>query len=311
MNSPASSLHSAWPGVHTPPGELSQQATATSSAERDAVVRRNNVRIIGTGPQTLLFCNGFGCSQLIWRYLSTPLSKRYRVVLFDYVGTGESDLSAYDWQSYSTLGRYAQDVLEICQVLGLREVVLIGHSVGATIAMLAATQAPEYITKCVLLTASPCYLNKPGYYGGLALEDINQMLALLDVDQHSWANLFTGLLVAPEHKSTIGEELADYFCNLDVNVARHFARVAFLADNRADVARLQQPTLLLQCADDVIAPTEVSAFWVANLPQATLITLPTAGHCPHLSAPLETMAAIEAFLAGPERPETTTTLALG
>ncbi|MBJ6141917.1 alpha/beta fold hydrolase [Hymenobacter sp. BT559] len=294
MTTPSSLAPGTWP--ETPAAHGAAEALAT---ERALVVRRNNVRVIGEGPQTLLFCNGFGCSQHIWRYLSTPLASRYRVVLFDYVGTGESDLGAYDWQTYNTLDRYAQDVVEICQVLGLREVVLIGHSVGATIAMLAASQAPSYFAKCVLLTASPCYLNKPGYYGGLSLEDVNQMLALLDVDQNSWANLFTGLLVAPEHVPSLGEELASYFCNLDSNVARHFARVSFLADNRADVSQLRLPTLLLQCADDAITPTEVSAFWMAHLPQATLMTLPAVGHCPHLSAPLETMGAIEAFLAQP------------
>ena len=299
---PSSSPLGTWPRPSTSPRKSQPIDTKNLAAKREVVIWRNNVRVIGEGPQTLLFCNGFGCSQQIWRYLSTPLSKRYRVVLFDYVGTGESDPSTYDCQEYNSLDRYAQDVIEICQVLGLREVVLVGHSVGATIAMLAASQAPTYFAKCVLLTASPCYLNKPGYYGGLTLEDVNQMLALLDVDQHSWANLFAGLLVAPEHTSTLGEELVDYFCNLDKVVARHFARVAFLSDNRADVSKLKLPTLLLQCADDVVTPTEVSDFLIAHLPQATLSTLPTVGHCPHLSAPIETMAAIEAFLAQPGNP---------
>jgi sigma-B regulation protein RsbQ len=279
--------------------------TEALAAEREAVMRRNSVRVIGEGPQTLLFCNGFGCSQQIWRYLSTPLANKHRVVLFDYVGTGEGDLGTYNLEEYSTLDQYAQDVIEICQVLDLQNVVLIGHSVGATIAMLAASRAPDYFTKCVLLTATPCYLNKPGYYGGLSLEDVNQMLAMLDVDQHSWANLFTGLLVTPEHIPTLGEELMGYFCNLDATVARHFARIAFLADNRADVAHLKKPTLLLQCADDAITPTEVGAFLLEHLPQATLMTLPTAGHCPHLSVPLETLAAIEAFLAQPNGAEAT------
>lgn len=268
-------------------------------SERAAIVRRNNVRVIGQGTQTLLFCNGFGCSQGIWRHLSTPLAKHHRVVLFDYVGTGEADPSAYDQQEYTSLDRYAQDVVTICRVLGLREVVLIGHSVGGVIAMLAAIQAPSYFARCVLLAASPCYLNKPGYYGGLTLEDVNQMLALLEVDQNSWANLFAGLLVTPEHSTTLGQELTGYFCSLDSAIAKRFARIVFLADNRADVSQLTLPTLVLQDTDDTVAPPEVGAFLEAHLPHATLLTLPTAGHCPHLSAPLETMAAIEAFLATP------------
>jgi sigma-B regulation protein RsbQ len=285
------------------------EVTTALATERDIVVRRHSVRVIGEGPQTLLFCNGFGCSQQIWRYVTTPLANRHRVVLFDYVGTGESDPLAYNPQEYSSLARHAQDLIEICRVLALREVVLVGHSLGATIAMLAANQAPCYFSRCVLLTASPCYLNKPGYYGGLALEDVNQMLMLLEVDQHSWANLFAGLLLTPDHIPVLGEELASYFCNLDTTVARHFARVAFMADNRADVTQLKLPTLLLQCADDAIAPTEVSTFLMKHLPQATLTTLPAVGHCPHLSAPLETMAAIEAFLAQPS--SATATPALG
>ncbi len=293
----ASSLRASQPDV-----------TIDFATEREAIMQRHSVRIIGDGPQTLLFCNGFGCSQQIWRYLSTPMSKRHRIVLFDYVGTGELDPTAYDWQEYNSLDRYAQDVVEICRVLDLHEVVLVGHSVGATIAMLAAGQAPGYFAKCVLLTASPCYLNKPGYYGGLSLEDVNQMLNLLAVDQRGWANLFSGMLVNPEHIGTIGEELAGYFCNLNSDVAQHFARVAFLADNRADVAHLKQPTLLVQCADDVISPTEVGDFLMKHLPQATLMTLPAAGHCPHLSAPLETMAAIEAFLAQTSSAEATPAL---
>ena len=299
MTPSSSSSLSTWPLSFTYPDTLQPVTTIDPAVARDAIIRRHSVRIIGDGPQTLLFCNGFGCSQQIWRYLATPLANRYRVVLFDYVGTGESDLGAYNQQEYNSLGRHAQDVVEICRVLDLREVVLVGHSLGATIAMLAANQAPNYFAKCVLLTASPCYLNEPGYYGGLALEDVNQMLAMLDVDQHSWANLFAGLLVSPEHIPTLGEELVGYFCNLDSTVARHFARVVFLADNRANVSQLKLPTLLLQCADDAIAPTEVGAFLMEHLPQATLKTLPTVGHCPHLSAPLETMAAIEAFLVQP------------
>jgi sigma-B regulation protein RsbQ len=297
MTLPSSSSLDPWSSSSSSSGSSLPAAATALALERENVIKRNNVRVIGEGPQTLLFCNGFGCSQQIWRYLSTPLANRHRVVLFDYIGTGETDASACNLEEYDNLNRYAQDVIEICQVLDLRDVVLIGHSVGATISMLAATQAPEYFAKCVLLTATPCYLNKPGYYGGLSLEDVNQMLALLDVDQHSWANLFAGLLVTPEHIPTLGEELIGYFCNLDATVARHFARIAFLADNRADVAHLKKPTLLLQSDDDAITPTEVGAFLMKHLPQATLVTLPTSGHCPHLSVPLETMAAIEAFIA--------------
>jgi sigma-B regulation protein RsbQ len=261
------------------------------------VLDRNHVHVAGAGTQTLLFCNGFGCSQHIWRYVSTSLSSRYRVVLFDHVGSGESELSAYDPQKYSALAGYAQDVVEICQALDLRHVVVVGHSVGATIAMLAAIQAPEYFAKVIMIGASPCYINKPDYYGGASQEDMNQLLDLMDVDYDSWANMFAGLLIGASRRPSLGEELAGYFCSTDSTIAKRFARIALLADNRAEIPQLQLPTLLLQCSDDAVVPSEVGEYLLAHLPHATLTNLQATGHCPHLSAPLEILSIIEPFLA--------------
>ena len=270
--------------------------TLTPHTPSTSVLDRNHVHVAGAGPQTLLFCNGFGCSQHIWRYVSTPLSKRYRVVLFDHVGSGDSDRRAYDPLKYSALAGYAQDLIEICQVLDLRDVVVVGHSVGATIAMLAAIQAPEYFAKAIMIGPSPCYINKPGYYGGTNQEDMNQLLDLMDMDYDSWANMFAGMLIGPGRPASLGEELAGYFCNTDSTIAKNFAHVAFLADNRAEVPLLQVPTLLLQCTDDAVAPSEVGEYLLTHLPHATLLNLQATGHCPHLSAPLEIIAAIEPFL---------------
>ena len=244
----------------------------------------------------MVLCNGFGCSQQIWQHLIPALAARFQLILFDYVGTGKADLNAYDERKYSTLNGYAQDVVAICQALQLREAVLVGHSVGAMIALLAANQAPEYFTKLVLVAPSPYYLNEPGYYGGFELEDIHQLLALMDEDYHSWTNLFASLLMGPANPASLGEELATYFCETDSAIAKQFARVVFLSDNRSDVSSLRQPALVLQCQQDVAAPAEVGAYLLAHLPNATLVTLQATGHCPHLSAPLETLAAIEAFL---------------
>jgi sigma-B regulation protein RsbQ len=278
----------------TPSCYSSTHAPHTPSS---SVLDRNHVRIVGAGTQTLLFCNGFGCSQNIWRYISDPLSSHYRVVLFDHVGSGESERSAYDPQKYSTLAGYAQDLIEICQALDLRDVVVVAHSVGATIAMLAAIQAPQYFAKAVMIGSSPCYINHPGYYGGARREDMIQLLDLMDVDYDSWANMFAGLLIGSGRPASLGEELAGYFCNTDSTIAKRFARIAFLADNRADVPKLQLPTLLLQCADDAVVPSEVGDYMLAHLPHATLTNLQATGHCPHLSAPLEILSAIEPFLA--------------
>jgi sigma-B regulation protein RsbQ len=275
----------------------SDSTNSFASTEQEAVIKRFNVNIVGAGKPTLLFCNGFNCNQHIWNYLTPALAARHQLVLFDQMGTGNSDLSAYDADRYATLAGYAQDVVTICQALELREVVIIGHSVGAMIAMLAAIQAPQYFAKAVLIAATPCYLNEPGYYGGFERADMLDLLAEMRGNYESWANTFATLLIGQDQPASLGYELAGYFCQADPTIAREFAQMSFLADNRADVPHLQLPTLLLQCSDDVAVPAEVGDYLLAHLPQATLITLRATGHCPHLSAPFEVLAAMRGFIS--------------
>lgn len=244
----------------------------------------------------MLLCNGFGCSQQIWRHMIPALATRYQLILFDYVGVGASELKAYDERKYATLTGYAQDIVEICQALDLRQAIIVGHSVGAIIGLLAANQAPAHFAKLVLVTPSPYYLNEPGYYGGFELDDVHQLLALMDEDYHSWTNMFANLLMGPANPASLGEELASYFCQTDSVIAKQFARVVFLSDNRADISQLHLPTLVLQCQQDVAAPAEVGDYLAEHLPNATVVTLDATGHCPHLSAPLKTLSAMEDFL---------------
>ena len=265
--------------------------------EQVTTIKRFNVNVIGAGKPTLLFCNGFNCNQHIWNYLTPSLAARHQLVLFDQMGTGESDLSAYDSTKYADLAGYAQDVVDICQALELREVVIIGHSVGAMIAMLAAIQAPQYFAKAVLIAATPCYLNEPGYYGGFERADMLDLLAEMRGNYESWANTFATLLIGQEQPASLGYELAGYFCQANPTIAREFAHMSFLADNRTDVPQMPLPTLLLQCSDDVAVPAEVGEYLVTHLPQATLTTLRATGHCPHLSAPMEVLAAMRAFIS--------------
>jgi sigma-B regulation protein RsbQ len=258
-------------------------------------MRRNNVRIVGHG-KPLLLCNGFGYNQRVWHTLVTALAQDHQVILFDYVGTGASDLAAYDADKYAHLAGYAQDVLDICRVLKLEQAVVLGHSVGSMIALLAASQAPTYFAKVVLLTPSPCYLNEPGYYGGYERADIEQLLALLQTDYRGWATLFVDLLLGPLATSDLAEELHQCLSSTASPMAQQFARVTFLSDHRADVPGLSLPTLVMQCQEDFIAPAEVGGYLVAHLPNAQLVNLPAAGHCPQLSAPLATLAALRPFL---------------
>lgn len=260
------------------------------------MLQRLNVNVIGDGKQPLLLCNGFNCNQQIWNYLTPTLSKHYQLVLFDQMGTGNSDLRAYDAQHYSTLGSYAQDVVAICQALDLRDAVLIGHSIGAMIGLLAAIQAPQHFSKIVLMAASPHYLNEPGYYGGFERADMLDLLAEMDRNYLNWATTFATILMGQDQPASLGYELVNYFCQADPTIAKQFARLGFLADNRPDLPNLHLPTLLLQTSEDVAVPVEVSTYLLDHLPQATLVTLQTAGHCPHLSAPLEVVAALREFI---------------
>ncbi|RFP65306.1 alpha/beta hydrolase [Hymenobacter lapidiphilus] len=262
-----------------------------------SALKRNNVHIMGTGPRTLLFVNGFGCDQSIWRFITPSFSSRFQLVLFDHVGAGLSESSAYDPDKHGSLQGYAQDLLDICQELNLTDITLIGHSVGAMIGMLAAIEAPEYFRQLQLLCLSPCYLNKTNYHGGFDQQDLEQMLAFMDQDFMGWVDTFAPFVMGNPDQPSLAEELLHSLCQNDPTIAKRFARVIFLSDNRPDVSLCKVPCLFIQCARDMVAPVEVGDFLQATLPTSELVTLPVSGHCPHVSAPALTREVMETFLA--------------
>jgi len=271
----------------------------TTDIAAQAVLRRHHVHVIGAG-RPLLFCNGFNCTQQVWHYLTPALADHYQLILFDQLGVGQSDRSAYDPQRYATLDGYAQDVVEICQALDLRDVVLVGHSAGATVAMLAAIQAPTIVTATVLLNLSPHFLNEPGYYGGFELPDLRQVLATMHANYVQWASTFATMLVGQHAAPSLSQDLVACATQVDPALAAQVVELAFLGDFRPQLPQLRQPTLLLQCPDDPAVPEEVSAYLLAHLPCATLVTLTTTtGHSPHMTAPAEVAATMQQFLAVP------------
>ncbi|GAA4380719.1 alpha/beta hydrolase [Hymenobacter koreensis] len=260
------------------------------------VLERNNVKVIGQGDQAMIFGHGFGCDQNVWRYITPGFLATHRVVLYDHVGAGDSNLAAYSPVKYSQLEGYADDLLEICRRLNLTNSIFVGHSVGAMIGMLAAMQEPDRFAQLVLITPSPCYINGPGYVGGFERQDLEELLALMDADYLYWAQTVAPLIMGNPEEPSLGAELAESFCRTNPDIARQFARVTFLSDNRSDLPRLRTPSLIMQCHSDMIAPPEVGEYLRQNLHDATLVTLSASGHCPNLSAPLETVAAIEQYL---------------
>jgi sigma-B regulation protein RsbQ len=262
-----------------------------------SVQHRNNVKVIGDGPATMVFAHGFGCDQNMWRLLAPVYAQRYRCVLFDLVGGGLSDLSAYDPVKYGSLHGYADDVLEIVAEFAATPVIFVGHSVSAMIGMLANLKEPQRFAAQVMIGPSPCYINDGDYQGGFERKDIDALLETLESNYLGWSsNMAPAIMGAPDQPE-LGAELTNSFCRTDPEIAKQFARVTFLSDNRADLPRLQAPTLILQCSDDIIAPVAVGEYMHRTLPRSTLSVIDNVGHCPHLSAPGPSTAAIDAFLA--------------
>jgi sigma-B regulation protein RsbQ len=259
-------------------------------------LKRHNVRVFGRGPRTMVFAHGYGCDQNMWRFVTPAFEAEFRIVLFDYIGHGQSDASAFDPVRYGTLEGYAKDVLDICAALAIHEAIFVGHSVSAMIGVLAAQAEPDRFESLVLIGPSPCYLNDAEYRGGFERADIDGLLDFLDTNHLGWSSTMAPVIMGNPERPELSAELTNSFCRTHPEIAKHFARVTFLSDNRADLARVNIPTLIVQCSSDAIAPVVVGEYVHREIRQSELILLDATGHCPHLSAPEETVRAIRSFL---------------
>ena len=262
-----------------------------------AALRRNNVKVSGTGGVPMLFAHGFGCDQHMWRWITPAFEHSHRVVQFDHVGAGGSDQAAYDRRKYGTLEGYTDDMLEICAELDLQDTIFVGHSVSAMIGVLAALREPRRFSHLVLVGPSPRYVSDGDYDGGFSRQEIDQLLNFLETNHLGWSVAMAPVMMGAQDSQAPARELADSFCRSDPAIARDFARVTFLSDNRADLPRLRTPTLILQCRDDAIAPLAVGNYVHQHIEGSQLELLEATGHCPHMSAPQETVAAIKTYLA--------------
>jgi sigma-B regulation protein RsbQ len=261
------------------------------------IVARNNVTFRGQGPATILFAHGFGCDQNMWRHVAYAFDKQGVVGLFDHVGAGLSDASAYDSQKYSSLHGYAADVIEICDSQGLKDVIFVGHSVSATIGVLAAVARPDLFSALVLVCPSPRYANTDTYVGGFDEADIDELLDLMDKNHLDWSALMAPVVIGKENGPALQDEWRDSVCRADPEIAKAFADVTFRSDHRADYRKVTMPTLLIECSDDALAPAEVGAYVQAAIVGSQRRILNASGHCPHMSAPAEVIDAIKAFVA--------------
>lgn len=267
-----------------------------TSRDQTDILERNNVTIQGSGEQPILFAHGYGCDQNMWRFVYPAFMDNYKVILFDHVGAGNSDESYYNKEKYSSLQGYANDILEICQTLDLENIILVGHSVSSMIALVAANKEPFRFANIIMIGPSPCYINKNGYMGGFNQEDIDELLDTLDSNYLGWASNMAPVIMGNPDSPQLGEELTNSFCRTNPEIAKHFAKVTFLSDNRDDLEELKVPTLIIQCTEDAIAPMGVAEYVNNKISNSKLQIIDATGHCPNLSAPEETIKAIKQYL---------------
>ncbi len=259
--------------------------------------KRNNIKVSGRGSTPMIFAHGFGCDQNMWRYVYPAFKDDYKIVLFDYVGSGKSDVTAYNKERYSDLNGYADDLLDVCKATNSTGCVFVGHSVSAIIGILASLKEPEYFSKLILVGPSPRYINDlPGYVGGFERKDIEELLHTMESNYIGWANFLAPAIMKNDDKPELAGELTKSFCSTDPVIARRFAEATFFSDNREDLKKVKHPSLIMQCSEDIIAPNEVGEYLNKTIPNSTLHIMKATGHCPHMSAPIETIDVMKEYL---------------
>ena len=261
------------------------------------IIKRNNVNVVGNGDKVLVFAHGFGCEQGMWRYILPAFTHDYQVVLFDYVGSGNSDVSAYDPEKYNQLEGYAQDVIDVIESLALSDVTFVGHSVSSMIGLLAANARPDLITDLIMIGPSPCYLNTTDYQGGFDEADITDMLEMMEMNFEGWASYMAPMAMEASPDEEKVRDLESTFVSNEPGFARQFAEVTFFSDYRHILPESDVKTLILQCAQDSIVPVEVGYYLKDHLKNSELFVMETKGHYPHISQPEKTIEAIRAYIA--------------
>lgn len=263
---------------------------------KKSTIDRNHVTQFGKGCQPMMFAHGYGCDQKMWRFITPEFENEYRIVLFDHTGSGNSDESAYDFEKYNSLQGYAHDIIEICDELKISNIIFIGHSVSCMIGVLAAIQRPDLFEKLILIGPSPCYINQASYFGGFSREDIEDMVDTLESNYLGWSSHITPIISGHPEKPEYSDELHNSFCRMNPEIAKHFAKVTFLGDNREDLSKVTVPVQVIQSNPDVISQSEVGKFVHNKLQNSIYTQIEVPGHIPHLTDPTATIAAIRKFL---------------
>jgi sigma-B regulation protein RsbQ len=250
----------------------------------------------GAGHETIMFAHGFGCDQNSWRHLAPAFEKEYQVVLFDYVGAGNSDLGAYTSKRYASLDGYAEDIIDVCRALSLTRVILVGHSVSCMTSVIAALKAPEIFQNLIFVSPSPYFFRDADYFGGLEKSDVDALFEMMDTNYLGWSSMLAPAIMGNPERPELGDDLTNSFCSTDPTIAREFARAVFYSDNRKYLPQLRVNSLTLQCEEDMLAPLTIATYINDNTPGNSIVNLKATGHCPHLSAPVEVVSSIKQYL---------------
>lgn len=262
-----------------------------------SILERNNVKILGNGGQTIIFAHGFGSDQTAWRHQVAAFSSDFRIVLFDHVGAGKSDFSAYSPRRYSSLYSYAEDLLDLCADLKLSKCILVGHSVSGMVSLLAALVEPDCFSQLIFIDASPRYLNDVGYLGGFEQHELDAFYEAMSANYYAWASGFAPIAMATQDKPELAAEFAQTLAAVRPDIAQAVAKVIYQSDHRVELPRLKVPTVILQASDDIAVPTEVGHYMADKIPESKLINIAARGHLPHISAPDVVTSAIASCIA--------------
>jgi sigma-B regulation protein RsbQ len=260
------------------------------------LVAKNNITIQGTGSKSMFLVHGYGCDQNMWKFITPQFKEDYRIILIDLVGSGKSDENAYDYDKYSSLEGYADDIIEICDALNLKDICFVGHSVGAIIGLLAAVKRPALFEKLIMIGPSPRYINDAVYFGGFSQNDIDDLMETLDSNYLGWSSAMATVIMGNPDRPELAAELEESFCQNNPEIAKHFAKVTFQGDNRSDLNKLTTDTLIIQSMEDAIASVKVGRYVHENIANSKFVILETTGHCPHLSDPNQTIEAMKKYL---------------
>ena len=251
----------------------------------NTVTMRNNVKVVGKkNAPVLMLAHGFGCDQNMWRFILPELEYHYQIVLFDYTGSGNSLLTDYTVEKYSTLEGYAKDIIDIIDELQLKAVTIIAHSVSSTIASIASLDRPKIIKKIVMVCPSPCFLNiPPDYQGGFERSDLEELIGLMDKNYIGWANYLAPLVMGRSQSEELIGELSGSFCSTDPIVAKAFAQATFFSDHRHLLQKITCPVQILQSSSDALASISIGYYMAEKIVNSELVVIEAEGHCLHMT----------------------------